>query len=296
MEAVRRWLVVTSSMICLGFDTTAKAAQIQAYVAERGIKKVFGLSPQKFQFTVEFEWVEWSDIIRYKYFYRLLQEINSDTLLVINECLRTQNRYDLTYNCIRNFLNQTTHQIVFQTYPIIDTFEDVMTLVDFETRSRWKRDKWRPDLLSELELKVHERPLSWSKVDVPTGPKLQEEYALTKRKLIDGIGLKDPHTIPRQLHLLSGKAKLPYVEGSKTYVGRNNRFGLTNLSPFKGGAYPPSHVFEFCHNFIDFSDYLALSGQTHVTALVSDLKVDQWYYQRYLDWTQRVRDAYTALR
>lgn len=296
MATLRRWLVVEASLICLGLEAASKQTTIQEYCQNNGITKVFGLSPKKFQFQADFEWVEWADIIRYKFFYRLLQEINSQTLVVVNECLRTQNRYDLTYNCIRNFLNQTSHQLVFQRFPLIDTFDDLMILVDFDTRSRWKRDSWRPELLSEFTLQVTERTPLLERLDVATSDTTKAEYTKAKRALIDGIGLKDPHTIPRQLHLVSGKSKLSYVRASNHYVGRNNRFKLPNLTPFKEDAYPTSHVFEFCHNYLDFSDFLSLSGQTKVTALVSDLKVDQWYFQRYQSWSQRVADAYAALR
>ena len=60
------------------------------------------------------EFIEWADIIEYRYYYRLLQEIGSKTLVVVNECLRTQARHDLTYNCMRLFLNQTDHRLIFQ--------------------------------------------------------------------------------------------------------------------------------------------------------------------------------------
>ena len=63
-------------------------------------------------------------------------------------------------------------------------------------------------------------------VAVETNAKLRMAYAQNKRKLIDRIGLKDPHTIPRNLYLMSGKAKLSHVMGERNYIGRNNRFKL----------------------------------------------------------------------
>lgn len=283
-------------MIYLGLDTIDKPEVISTYCREHGITKVFGLTPKKFKFDSDFEWVEWDDIIKYKYFYRLLQEINPTTLIVINECLRTQNRHDLTYNCIRHYLTQTRHQLIFQRFPLIDTFDDFLTLVDFETQSRWKRSGWDPSLKNEINLRVEERFLSWTRIDVEVPESVHNEYQRTRQKLFDEIGLKDPHTIPRQLHLISGKSKLSYVSAAKRYVGRNNRFKLPNVTPYKEEVYPVSDVFEFCHSFIDFSDFLTLSGQTEVSAMVTNLKVDEWYYQRYLAWSQRIKDAYAALR
>jgi hypothetical protein len=132
---------------------------------------------------------------------------------------------------------------------------------------------------------------------VATDAATRERYAREKRRLIDELGLGDPHTIPRNLHLLSGAAKLAHVRPGDRLVGRNNRFKIPGLLPFKGAAYPeaPYTVFEFCHNFIDFADFLALSRQVEIPVLVSDLKVDSWYLERYQAWLGRIRDAASAL-
>src|SRR5690606_4156168 len=202
----------------------------------------------------------------------------------------------LTYNCIRNFLNQTTHQLVFQRLPIIDTIEDFMVLFDFDTRSRWKRAPFSPDLLSEVQLHVAPLPINFWRLDVPTDDRTKEAYQREKQKLIDGIGLKDPHTIPRNLHLFAGKAKLKHVDTGLAYVGRNNRFRLSNLKTYDE-AYGGEGwtIFEFCHRFIDFSDFLAQTDSREINALVSDLKVDEWYFERFRAWGRRLDDAYAAL-
>ena len=94
-------------MIRLGLSDDEKRACVARYRSEHGIGKVFILSPARFVFACEdSEQIEWAQIIQYRHFYRLLQEIDRSTLVVVNECLRTQNRSDLTYNCIRHFLQQ----------------------------------------------------------------------------------------------------------------------------------------------------------------------------------------------
>lgn len=286
-------------MICLGFNSKEKDICVSKYCLENKVSKVFVLSPDKFSpaFTVEAEIVEWSNIIMYKYFYRLLQEIDNSTLVIMNECLRIQNRYDLTYNCIRNFLNQTKHQIVFQNIPLIDTFDDFMILFDFDTRSRWRREKFSQQLLSEIQIHVKPIQVKFDSISIKTDERTKEVYAKNKRKLIDGLGIKDPHTIPRNLYLLSGKAKLGSVSPKKYYVGRNNRFSLHNLETFKSLSYPNNYdVFEFCHNFLDFSDFITLSKQTKFDVLTSDLRVDRWYFDRYTEWSRRLADAYATLQ
>jgi hypothetical protein len=297
-------------MIYLGLNNQAKDMHINAYCAAHDIEKVFILSPEKFKFTSSFantEYIEWADIIMYKFYYRLLQEIGQRSLVVVNECLRTQNRYDLTYNCIRHFLNQTNHQLIFQYLPLIDEQEDFMVLFDFDTRSRWKREKYRADLLAESSIEISPVHLTFNRVEIETPDKLRKDYQKEKQRLIENIGLKDPHTIPRNLYLLSGKAKLQYIEMNKGglfgnhdsyYIGRNNRFKLSNIQTYKEHSYPhvPYTVFEFCHNFIDFSDFAALSQQLEFNVLCADLKVDQWYFQRYQQWTERLMDAYASIQ
>jgi hypothetical protein len=290
-------------VIYLGLNNQEKDARIHDYCAAHAIEKVYILSPAKFRFDCaapNAEQIEYNEIILYKFFYRLMQEINPASLIVVNECMRTQNRYDLTYNCIRHFLNQTRHQLIFQYLPVIDTAEDFMILFDFDTRSQWKREKFETAPLREARVVARPVPVSLTSLAVPTSDALQAEYARKKAALIDGIGLKDPHTIPRNLHLIGGKAKAQFLQaegGTRNYLGRNDRLKLPGLQTYKEDAYPntPYCVVEFCHNFIDFADVITLSGQSAFDVAVTDLKVDQWYFARFQDWARRVQDVATGL-
>lgn len=256
------------------------------------------ISPEKFVFQPDdAETIEYSDAIKYKYYYRLLQEIDHNTLIVINECLRTQNRYDLTYNCIRNYLNQTHHQIIFQNLPLIDTFNDFMILFDFDTRSRWKRESFRRELLAECKIVNRIRPITISPIITKANTQTHAIYQKKKRKLIDEIGLKDPHTIPRNLYLIGGKTRQRLVRADVNYVGRNNRLKIPTLKTYREKLFPPDNtVFELPHNFIDFSDFITLSGQVDFEVLVTDLKVDQWYLDRYQKWAERIENARSVLQ
>lgn len=285
-------------MIRIGYDDAAKDAIVSAYCRERGIGKVFVLSPGRFRPTlsVPHEVIEWANIIEYQYYYRLLREIDRSTLVVVNECLRTQNRYELAYNCIRLFLQQTDHRIVFQYLPLIESIADFMALFDFDTRSRWKRESFCPGLLAESDIRLRPVSVAFAEIPVETDAKTREAYAREKRRLIDGIGLKDPHTIPRNLLLMSGRAKLPAVDPGRRYVGRNNRFKLPNLETYREASGEGERAaFELCHNFIDMADFLAVSRQSRVDVLVSDLKVDRWYFDRYQRWAGGLREAYSIL-
>jgi hypothetical protein len=282
--------------IGLGLGSADKQALVRDRSAS-GVGKIVSFSPSRFVVPFEGgETVEWSEIIEYRTYYRLLQEVGPTTLVVVNECLRTQVRHDLAYNCMRHILAQAGQVVVFQAFPLIDTLEDFMILFDFATRDRWRRESFRADLLGEVEFVGDRKRYSITPVRVKVDKATQARYAKRKRELVDGIGLRDPHTIPRTLHLLSGKAKAARVDPGQAYVARNQRLNLANVTSIKAVDGPTdATLIDFPHRFIDFADFLTVSGQTEIKALVSDLKVDEWYLQRFQAWAERVNDAQATL-
>lgn len=289
-------------MICLGFNDNEKIDIINSYIKKNNIQKVFILSLKKFYFDYDKEFIEWNDIIMYKTFYRLLQEINKETLIVINECLRIKNRNDLTYNCIRHFLNQTNHQIIFQYLPIIENFEDFFILFDFDTRTKWKGQK-NKELLKYIKIEKNIIDIKLNKINIISNQKTKEIYNKEKNRLINNIELKEPDTIPRNLYLLTGKDKLNYInqnnlfiKNSSYYLGRNNRFKIKNFQTYKENTYAKEYkIFEFCHNHIDFVDFLSLSKQKSFDVLCCDLKIDVWYFERYNTWIKELNNVYSII-
>lgn len=284
-------------MIALGWTQSEKVAAVRDYVASKAIRKVVVFAPATFPLPLDvpcWETVEYAQVIQYAYYYRLLQEVDASTLLVVNECLRTQNRHDLTYNCLRSYINRTPHVLVFQNLPLIDTADDFAALFDFVTESRWKRHKVTADLLPNATITGRRHVPTFNLIHIVTDERTKAGYQKEKRALIDNIGLKDPHTIPRNLHLYGGKAKAPHAFG-RTPIARNSRLG--DWATYKADTYPsaPYTVFDFPHNFIDFSDFMALSGQSTFDVLTTDLKVDKWYLARYQQWAQRLTAAYDLL-
>lgn len=288
-----------SGVIRIGCRRADKEAVVRDFMGECGASRLVIVTPAKLSFpcSLNAETIFWEQVIKYKTFYRLLQEINLDTLVVVNECLRTQERSCLHYNCIRHYLQQAGHALVFQWLPLIDQPDDCMILLDFATRSRWRREAFRPEFFGDVKLLVEDRSPELAAVPIALTQREQTAYTETRDKLFAGIGLKDPHTLPRQLHLVSGRAKLRAVDRACRYVGRNDRFKIGCLT-FKEDDYPdpPYTSFEFPHSFIDFADFLSLSGQQSVKSLVADAKADQWYLARYQAWSGRQRDAIAALR
>lgn len=302
-------------MIFIGLDDPEKKIQIERYRSEHDIRKVVVISADAFPMPIpDTDQVTYSDVIMYVTFYRLLQEIDPCTLIVVNECLRTQNRYDLSYNCIRNFLNQTEHQLIFQQLPQVDTREDFMILFDFDTRSRWKRRKFDIDLiLDNATVQVRPLALAFTPVAVPTTPATRKKYAKERGRRFATIGAKDPHTIPRNLYLIGGSDKRAYIDSQAQaqlslfdqdigrramYVARNKRLSRDNIVTYSETTPDgnPYTVVEFPHRFIEFSDFIRRTGQAHSRVLVANLKVDHWYLKRYQEWKERICETYANLQ
>ena len=286
-------------MIYLGKTPDGKSKIISSAIQRNSIKKVVICSPTKFNFDLRVDvpskWIDWPEIIMYRTFYPLLQEIDARTLVVVNECLRVQDRYDLTYNCIRHYLNQAGHVLVFQWLPCIDTMQDFMALFDFATGSRWKRVGWDIDPPEPVGLSIVERTPTFEVVSVPTSAMLHAQYQAERDKLFAALGAKDPHTLPRNLLMVGSKARAAHAPPMATLLGRNTK---TGAQPYKAEAYPsaPYTLLELPHAFGDMADVSSLSGQTHFPVLACDLRADRWYIERYTQWAQRIQDGYTSLR
>lgn len=298
-------------MIALGYTDDAKRQTIDDYRRRNAIRSTVIVSANAFPLAFDdADHVPYSEVIMYRTFYRLLQEIDGTTLVVVNECLRNQNRYDLSYNCIRQYLNQTPHVLVFQQLPQIDTQEDFMILFDFATQSRWKRQPFDTGLIAaHVTVDVCPLPLEFVRIDVPTSAATRAKYEQERTKLFAALGAGDPHTLPRQLYQVGGKDKLAYIDSqqqptlfeaahSAIYVARNKRLGRSCILtyddvPAGGGPYT---LVEFPHAFADYADFLRRTWQASTPVLVADLKVDAWYWQRYNEWRNRIHATYASLR
>ncbi|WP_156967931.1 hypothetical protein [Methylosinus sp. PW1] len=287
-------------MIHLGLTIPEKKARIEAYCRENGVDHVVMLSPAKFAFEVDaprFKSVDWPETIMYRTFYPLLKEIDANTLVVVNESLRDRNRNCLTYNCMRHFLSQTRRVLVFQWLPLIEDMSDFMILFDLATSSLRKAFPYGTDLLSEVEIEIVDRTPFFAGVPVETDAKTKAKYAAEREKMFANLGMGDPHTIPRNLYLIGGKAKA--AAAPKTaIVARNSRLKIDRLATFRQDAYPdgPYAMLELPHVFMDFADFSALSGQTEFDVMLADLKVDDWYFRRFNAWSKRIQDGYRDLR
>lgn len=170
---------------------------IERYISENKIEKVYIIGDD---IEIDFEkkeHIKFADTIMYKYYYRLVQEINTKSLIVLNECLRKTNRYDLTYNCIKKYLLQTQHGLVFNYYPIIKEEEDFMILYDMIQNNPFLRESYRY-ITKFQNVEVGNVLFEVNKTSVELPQEIQEKYEEEKEKIIAQVK-KDPNIIPRRL-------------------------------------------------------------------------------------------------
>jgi len=289
-------------MISIGLSEQQKQQTITDYLAHHDITRVVVFAPKAFPFVVVdvpagivLQPFDYTDIIMYKVFYPLLEVIDERTLLIFHECLRTQNRNDLTYNCAHHYAHQTPHVLVFQQFPLIEQPEDFMILLDYQTPGKYKSRGFDTSLLAIEDIQCVPHHFSVEVVDAPIAAQDRARYEQKKEQLFAGLGQGDPDTIPRQLHLFAGNLKRGAIQPDRQYVARNTRFKLPNVTSYKdierasGGDYT---VIDFPHRRIEFNDFLARTGLTTIRFLSTGLKVDEYYLGELGQWIERLERMY----
>lgn len=288
-------------MIRIGLTSEQKIECLSKYLAKHSeIKEVIIFSSERFfldlskaKFKVNIRQIGYQETIMYRTFYPLLEEINDTYLLVTNECMRTDNRSDLHYNCIAKYTNQTPHRVVFEWFPIISELKDFMILLDFSNSQKYKGLS-----LSEVDLDAEDvlcvpRKISLSTIDVELPPNAQEEYEQEKEKLFDNIGNKNPDTIPRQLHIWTGQFKKSYILATKQYVARNSRFKSKNITTFKDTEKRKKYILlDMPHRRLDFNDFLRQTEQTELAYISTGFGVDKAYIAEFNEWEGKVEEFY----
>lgn len=300
-------------MIRLGLNEVQKIKTVGDYIAAHGIKKAYVFYPEKFPFegldtvareiwSVPVKAVEYKEIIMYRTFYPLLEEIDERSLLIFNECLRTRKRGDLTYNCAHHYCGQTPHKIVFERLPFIgesfymgneeNGFNDFMILLDFVDKGRFRGRGFEWGMLREVDVKAVPVHLTYEAVPVSIDKKAQGAYEKKKEQLFNDLGNKEVDTIPRELHVFAGKYKKAFIDPALQYVARNARFNLPNVVPYKSAGKGEYIVVDFPHRRLDFNDFLKKSGMAHIRFLNSGLLVDLVYESNFKVWISKLEAFY----
>lgn len=283
-------------MIIVGMNEQQKRDEITKYVKQWNIKHVIVFSPKKYmmelpKLEISIKQIEWDEVIMYRTFYPLLAEIDETYLIVVNEFMRNRNRVNLTYNCLRHYLNQCGKQLIFEYFPFIEEHDDFMILYDFDTNTKYKGNHLCADYLeehaSEIVIYKHDISIDVIKISLPNGA--FEKYETRKNELFDKIGSANPDNIPRALELFCGIWKKKYIEEDKSYVARSSRFKKANVTTFKNVEYQKSYIIiDFMHKRLDMNDFFRVTQKKCYQFISTGLSIDNMYINSMNEW----RDKY----
>lgn len=283
-------------MIRIGLSVKQKQEEIRKYVREHDIKNVIVFSPKKIfmdlpELDVPIRQIDYDEIIMYRTFYPLLEEIDNSYLLIANELMRDRNRSCLTYNCYAKYTNQTQHRMVFNYLPIIENRKDIMILVDFSNSQAHKGFGISEINLGEYDIQCIRRNYRINVISVPLPDGAMEEYETEKERLFDELGNKDPNIVPRQLHAWTGKFKKPFLEDSEKYIARNKR--IKGVEVFKNAMPGRDYILiDMPFRRLDFNDFLRVSQHDQIRYLSTGFAVDKVYIKAFKDWVKEVESIY----
>ena len=288
---LRSWFGATErlndKMIRVGFDINQKNDLINAYLKQnKDINKVyvFYYKRTKHEFDiktdVDVEYIEFDDTEMYVYFYRLLKEIDDNKLIIVDEVMRStaKNRKQLKYNCMHHYLNQTTHRLIFEYYPIVENAEDFMILLDFYDDS-YKQRKFDYEYLKTEDIKCVPRRLKLKVSEVPITIDQEKAYKKRKEELFENLGKKKPETVPSALQLLAGDYKKSCVFDNNVYIARNKRFRMKNVVSYSEVKEPQTTEQEYIFidtlmNRLHFNDFLKNTRTSVINYLSTGLSID----------------------
>lgn len=243
-----------------------------------------------YDMPVKHEYIEWHQTIMYKNYYRLLQHITKKTLIVCDNILVNQNRYQLEYNCINNFINQTPHRLVFNYLPFIEDENDFMILLDFYNKNIYKGEPFRWEYLNDVNLRIKPVHLDFDFEEISITEKDKEVYTKKRDNLFAEIKLKDPDTIPRNLAIAAGDIRKQYMDKEKKYTARNMRCKNIPMTTYKENEL--NTIFDFPTKRIELIDLLTLTKDLKVKVVTSELSIDSFYKKDYLAWRDRLEEFY----
>lgn len=263
---------------------------ISYYIENNDVKKVLVIySKQRNEYVtgIETRYIELHLAKAPETHYELLQYINRYTLIVMDDLLVSQQRYMNEYNCVANFVNQTPHRLVFNYLPFIEQKDDFMILLDFYNRVKYKGERFDYELFKDFKyfIKPVHIKINFHEVNV-TGEDIRT-YNQYRDKLFAEIGLANPQTIPNRLSAMCGDIKYKATPFDKM-IARNRRY--KNLTTFKDSTVNP--ILEFPVKRQDFVEWVSRTKQTEIDVLTSQLSMDEWYKQDYLNWIERLEEFY----
>lgn len=287
-------------MVYIGKQEDEKKHIIKSALSKSSITKVFILTTTDIDvdIPVEYEVITFKELIQYAYYYRIIEETTKDVMIIINEPLFTSNRSDLTYNCIRIFLNSTKHILTFSYLPILNTAEDFAILLDFDTRSLYKGTKLNDFPIIEANINAIKYDFGFEFNVVETSEEDKLEYNIIRDKIIKQVDKKgqNPDVIPRNIQLSCAKFKKDHLTDYHSWLFRNDRYSLQNSSTFRNIRKFKEHIiFDIPFNNSDLVKFIRQTGQTKITFLISDLPIEQFFKDKMLNFLKELNYVYTKI-
>jgi hypothetical protein len=284
-------------MIYLGLFNEEKVAVINKLMAKNAYDRIYFITHKRFNLPITgVEVVTYEDIIEYAYYYRIIENTTQKTLIILNELLRDKNRNNLTFNCIRTFLNNTNNILIFNFLPIIESRDSFCALYDFETQNKYKYSKFDELDFSLAKTNCRKIDLNFNFIKAPVNLFDLENYEAYKKKLFHSFNKKDPDVIPRELQLFASKVKEQLINQRDIYVVRNKRMKHKNTITYKNdipeGIYK---IFDIPFNYLDFIDFVFFSKQQNIDIISSDLKVDVFFESRLQTFKNELDYVYSKI-
>ncbi len=158
------------------------------------------------------ERITYAQSIEYRYYYSWLQRIGTKSLVVWNNALRTANRYDLHYNCIRRYMQQAGNRLIFERLPIRKKKEDFMILWDMVQDNPFLKEAYEEARFAAGSIAMKDVGVDVEQVPVVLTPAEIEKYAAEKDKAIASVK-KDPDIVPRRLLKYCERAAARHADG-----------------------------------------------------------------------------------
>lgn len=286
-------------MIRIGYTKTQKQEEINLALKDGKIKKAivfYYREKPDYSFPVASEYVEWDEVILYRFFYRLLEEIEESYLLIVDEFMHVRTRNScLTYNCLHHYMKQAGRKLVFQWLPLIEDPIDVMILFDFEDSPKTAKQKFSPEIVKRYDIRFIDRNYCLDVVTLPENRKNIAEYEAEKEKIFSSFTGKNPDIIPRQLSLFVGKFRKSAMRPELNYICRNRRIKLPNVFTYKD-APPDAVIFDPPERQLDLHEYLYHAERSGAIPFLSTgLKVDLYFQNRIAELNQKIGDLYAEI-
>ena len=195
---------------CIFIGEIDKQKIINDFLKNNEINKIFVIGDELDINFENKEYIKFIDVIKYKYYFHLLQEINKKSLVILNECLKKKNRYELSYNCIRHYCKQSGNVIIFNFLPLINKEKEFAILYDMiQINPFWKgKYEYITDFSNVFCGEIN---FDFNVTEIKIDEHCLDLYEKEKEKLFLQVK-RDVEIVPRRLLKFSEKINKKYVK------------------------------------------------------------------------------------